>query len=223
MTEPDYGSYTVEELKDALGHINRRRYPERLARLQQELESREPAGQHSVLPADDDNPFGLSKQQLQWLKKSVRGVQLLALAIAINTTVWLLTGYSIVQFVVGLEVSITNRADGVDHLVSTVLRWVLLAVLFIGGLSLIVKRRETHHALAFAWTVLAVRMKIGNLMWWPSLYGWFGFNFHIGSVSESGPTVEFQLVVPPLLFAVWAMVTLRENDEPSEPENSGSM
>ena len=70
MTEPDYESYTVEELRDALEHIDRQRFPERLARLQQELNSRQSAKQHTAALTEDDGPFELSRQQLQWLKKS---------------------------------------------------------------------------------------------------------------------------------------------------------
>ena len=40
MSEPDYGSYTLEALLDAEQHINGDRYPERLARLRAEIRAR---------------------------------------------------------------------------------------------------------------------------------------------------------------------------------------
>jgi len=221
MTEPNYAQYSISQLEDALAHIKKDAYPERYKRLREEYETRRAF--EDVLEPDGESKDGDATSK--WLLKSAKQVSkaapILAFAIAANSVLWAVSGWAIPQLGFRLIVNATGGSPESNEVIAHICFWGLMAMFAIGGSSIFFSSKALRRCLFLAWALVAFQLKVGSIVWAPTLTGVIGF--HLKFQSQSGGEITFAIyaaLVPLFLAAATAWRELEETDEQSGAPNT---
>ena len=146
MTEPDYANYTIDQLRDALAHINKSAYADRYKRLRDELDLRlafEDVLEQVDEPREDSTTTWFSSAARQVAKAA----PVTALIIAANIGLWALTGWSMPHLGFGISINTPGEDPGINRVIAIVSLSGLAVMFAVGGMSVVFNRRALHRIL----------------------------------------------------------------------------
>ena len=201
MTELDYSKYSIEQLRDALAHINKTSYPERFARLQKELESRQDSYSETEPVGESPDLTAVSNWLAKAASRVTKAAPFVALAIVANALLGALTRFSIPQLGFGLTFRVAHDNPDANKAIAMILFWGLLALFAVGGSSVFIKHKFPKRTLFLAWALVSFQLKLGSLVWFPSFAGWMSYHLKYQSLSGNEITFAIQIVLVPLFLA----------------------
>ncbi len=172
MNNPDYSSYTIEELYEAISTIDKELYPERVNEINLQISK--------LKKTDINNSQNSKSKEINIsLKKAIRKLQQGSFFLQIIS---FLFGASILIYYITEKIypdfgySYTFRLPGFSILPNEIKNVLILSIAFIMHTGFIIAsigsyfNKNFFYIIALLWGILTFGFQIWQFEWWPNLY-----------------------------------------------------
>jgi len=174
MNSPDYSSYTIAELYEALNTIDKKLYPERFEEINSQISNLKKTDV-SVNNHQSFKPKVVNisiKKAIDQLQRGSFFLQIISFLFGASILIYYISERIYPEF----SFSYTFRFPGFSSFSIEVKAIVLLSILFIIHSGLIVGsigsyfRKKYFYIIALSWGILTFGFQIWQFEWWPELY-----------------------------------------------------